>query len=131
MFMSGYELIDPSPNLAAISDRSSDRNFRSSTKGTSENFERDVALLERAKEGAVCEFSLDVCTNIVWSNGSRCQITLGVLRIWRGREGKIPSKFQHVVDLISVEITLKGRFPSSERKGRTRQRNPEAVHIGR
>lgn len=62
---------------------------------------------------------------------SGCQVALGVFWIRGGNKRKIPTKLQHGEDLISIKISLKGQSPSLEREGRTRQRDSEAVHIGR
>ena len=70
MFICRDETVDAGPELTAIRDCSSDRNLRGSTERTPEDLERDIARFERAEQSSMSEFGLDVCRNVLWSDGS-------------------------------------------------------------
>ena len=131
VLMGRDELVNAGPDLAAVRDCPADWDFGSRAERTSVDFERDFTLLERTEESAVSEFCLDIDANILGSDGSGSQITLGVFWIWRRSEGEIPPELQHGKYLVRVEVSLESKPPSLEREGGTRQRNAEAIHVCR
>ena len=102
--------------MAAIGNCAAHGNFVNGTDGASKNGKGNIPDLEGANESTVSEFCGHVSVDVVRSELGRCQIFGSVF--WnRGRqEGKIPPVLKEGEDLVGIEISLKGEFPSGERE---------------
>ena len=123
--------VNPRAELTAIRDCSSHGDLRSSTERTSEDLERNIARFERTEESSMGEFCLDVRGDVLRGDGGGGKVTSRIFWLRRSHETEVPSIFQRIPELFSVEIALKCKFPCIQREGRSWQRNPERIHVSR
>ena len=129
--MRGDEGVDPVPALTAVGDGAADRDLVDGSKRGPEDWEWEFFLGEWADQGAVLQLRCHVGVDIMRGDVGRPEITSCILGCGRRHEGEIPAVGEGGDDLLGVEVATQGEAPRLDGEGRSGERDPERIHVGR